>query len=548
MSFEDDLSRLVKAAVKSEVENTMRTRSSEFIGRGGDVTIGGMGNIFLTPGLDKKAFYKGNEIITGAGASGTGITGSGTANYLPRFSSAYVIGNSHLTDDGISISSSIDLELDACALICNSDIKTAELESKKYTYETVDYYGIQMTPYGYHGSNPGNLYIGDYFAAPAGDGIKITDDGIYLYPSGSHDVKINNSIAFQGTEGGYLGRAKIENLAVPPSIGKGGIYYDTDVDKVYVNKGTYASPSWQEIGGSAVWGSITGTLSNQTDLQNALNAKLSLTGGTMAGAIAMGSNKVTGLAAATANGDALRYEHIAADDHTQYYNSTRHTKAVHDALDIDADTLDGYNSSDFVRPSQSYYWTAYQIYSNAHLYIRNAGGTPSAYPSLFMKNSTYGTNEYPAVSVDDSGYVCLGSDGFPNGTKLYYPVSVGNLRPSATTTYTLGASSYYWNYAYLQNIYMNGGVLDFRTDSVHKIYYGGATPNDLVYSTYQKHRFYTTVDTTTDFEIGYDGIRCYDNFYLRQGFANDTCYIKNDASGTMELHVPSGQKVKVVVG
>ena len=36
---------------------------------------------------------------------------------------------------------------------------------------------------------------------------------------------------------------------------------------------------------SASWGSITGTLSSQTDLQNALDAKLSLTGGTMTGTI-----------------------------------------------------------------------------------------------------------------------------------------------------------------------------------------------------------------------------------------------------------------------
>lgn len=41
--------------------------------------------------------------------------------------------------------------------------------------------------------------------------------------------------------------------------------------------------SWVSPGGSAAWGSITGTLSSQTDLQNALNAKLSLSGGTMTG-------------------------------------------------------------------------------------------------------------------------------------------------------------------------------------------------------------------------------------------------------------------------
>lgn len=47
---------------------------------------------------------------------------------------------------------------------------------------------------------------------------------------------------------------------------------------------------------------------------NALSAALAnyllLTGGTMSGAIAMGNNKITGLGAATANGDALRYEQL----------------------------------------------------------------------------------------------------------------------------------------------------------------------------------------------------------------------------------------------
>lgn len=44
--------------------------------------------------------------------------------------------------------------------------------------------------------------------------------------------------------------------------------------------------SWQNAGsGSVAWGSITGTLSSQTDLQSALNGKLSLTGGTLTGGL-----------------------------------------------------------------------------------------------------------------------------------------------------------------------------------------------------------------------------------------------------------------------
>jgi len=53
-----------------------------------------------------------------------------------------------------------------------------------------------------------------------------------------------------------------------------------------------------------------------TDVQAALNEldteKLAKAGGTMSGNIAMGGNKVTGLAAGSANGDAVRYEQLTA--------------------------------------------------------------------------------------------------------------------------------------------------------------------------------------------------------------------------------------------
>jgi len=55
---------------------------------------------------------------------------------------------------------------------------------------------------------------------------------------------------------------------------------------------------------------ITGETDWKTVPADDLTDKLSLSGGTMSGAIAMGSSKITGLAAATANGDALRYEQL----------------------------------------------------------------------------------------------------------------------------------------------------------------------------------------------------------------------------------------------
>jgi len=66
---------------------------------------------------------------------------------------------------------------------------------------------------------------------------------------------------------------------------------------------------------AAIGFTATGNIA-ATNVQSALaeldTEKLALTGGTMSGAIAMGTNKITGLAAATANGDALRFEQLPA--------------------------------------------------------------------------------------------------------------------------------------------------------------------------------------------------------------------------------------------
>ena len=60
----------------------------------------------------------------------------------------------------------------------------------------------------------------------------------------------------------------------------GMLVYDTTLNQFY----KYENGAWSSFGGgSAAWGGITGTLSSQTDLQNALNAKEnSITAGTTA--------------------------------------------------------------------------------------------------------------------------------------------------------------------------------------------------------------------------------------------------------------------------
>jgi hypothetical protein len=64
---------------------------------------------------------------------------------------------------------------------------------------------------------------------------------------------------------------EVANFAALPAIGETGkIYITLDNNKVY----RWTGSIYVEIAANnAVWGAITGTLSNQTDLQNALNAK-----------------------------------------------------------------------------------------------------------------------------------------------------------------------------------------------------------------------------------------------------------------------------------
>lgn len=60
--------------------------------------------------------------------------------------------------------------------------------------------------------------------------------------------------------------------AAPTAVGHH--YVDTIAKETYISVGTSSAGDWKQVGsGSSAWGSITGTLSSQTDLQTALNAK-----------------------------------------------------------------------------------------------------------------------------------------------------------------------------------------------------------------------------------------------------------------------------------
>lgn len=76
---------------------------------------------------------------------------------------------------------------------------------------------------------------------------------------------------------------EVADYAALPTTGETGkIYVTLDNNKIY----RWSGSIYIEIAANnAIWGSITGTLSNQTDLQNALNAKANISGQVFTGAI-----------------------------------------------------------------------------------------------------------------------------------------------------------------------------------------------------------------------------------------------------------------------
>lgn len=251
MTMEEDLVRLVKEIVKQEMDS-QRVRTSEFVGRGGDTVISSRGNIYLTSGENKSIFANGVKIVTGSGAA------TDLSNYMRKDSAGgtQTQNNIILMENTLKMNSATQIWFNA-----SNDNLAGKIYGTSVLSEGTTYYGVLITPT--TGVTSGNFYIGEYTAAPAGDGIKITDQGILIYPATGYDV----SLGFA-----ELANFRLDNLATGslPDGGKGGLAYDTTTSSVKVNKGTVGAPDWVEIGGTGTGGWTDGAnvvyVTTSTDL------------------------------------------------------------------------------------------------------------------------------------------------------------------------------------------------------------------------------------------------------------------------------------------
>lgn len=204
-----------------------------------------------------------------------------------------------------------------------------------------------------------------------------------------------------------------------------------------------ADRSWTVEGTAAVWGNITGTLSNQTDLQNALNAKYNNPTGTISqyirgdGSIA-NFPAVTGFVpytGATANVDlgeyALSAEYLAIDTDTTH---------VTDVGEIVWNPIDGTFDMGLLNG------VVLQAGQELHFYGKASGAIGNGQAVMFAgvegDHLLMSLADAATINANPQYFIGIATQDFANNDFGYVTV-LGKVRGLNTTSYSLGDVLYY---------------------------------------------------------------------------------------------------------
>jgi hypothetical protein len=209
------------------------------------------------------------------------------------------------------------------------------------------------------------------------------------------------------------------------------IVYDSTLNLFY----KYENGAWSSFagGGSSAWGGITGTLSNQTDLQNALNAKQNSLGFTAEDV----ANKQTNLTAS-----ATKYPTVDAVNTGLANCATLISSATaSNSATIDFTLPNGYNSFE-VRAIG-----VIPVTDNVGFWIRvstDGGSTFAAGASdyVYQRNILSGTTPAATLTTADSKIVTV-DGGLGNGTGRYCNTYIQIYNNQSSSQYkNIGATQY----------------------------------------------------------------------------------------------------------
>jgi hypothetical protein len=207
---------------------------------------------------------------------------------------------------------------------------------------------------------------------------------------------------------------EVANYASLPATGEvGKIYITLDTNFIY----RWTGSTYVEIkDSSAVWGAITGTLSNQIDLQDALNAKVPYTG-------------------ATANVDLGEYslsaEYLAIDTDTTH---------VTNVGEIVWNSIDGTFNMGLLNG------VTLQAGQELHFYGKAVGAIGNGQAVMFAgaegDHALMTLADATTINANPEYFIGIATQDFSNNDFGYVTV-LGNVRGLDTTSYTLGSILYY---------------------------------------------------------------------------------------------------------
>ena len=271
----------------------------------------------------------------------------------------------------------------------------------------------------------------------------------------------------------------------------------------------------------------------------------------------LNSNKITGLGDPTANQDAATKKYVddnAISNHSLLSNlawsvaghsidadiSPTSNQAYHLGSASNAfntlfvDSLSNYTTDAQIECLKNFDMNAHDIYNIDGLYL-NVGAT------MYLKDD--GSNNLNVAIPVGNTLNLLTANIISN---------IGGLLPQVDSAEDIGSTSLAFNDLYVDRIL--GGTenddaaldLDFRGDADHRIRYNGTAANELEYKTFLRHRF--MIQATEILNIDSDELAMETGKKLGLNSVGGGTYIKDDASGNMELHIATGKSVKIVVG